>query len=97
MSLTPTILRGGWRPALAAVGVAAAMSTGASASAAGTCPNEAVREQQKSTYLPSCRGFEVASPANKNEQEVEGPNQYSKELSFKSAASSAAARASPKQ
>jgi hypothetical protein len=59
---------------------------GSAASAAETCPNQAVREQQNASYLPGCRGYELASPINKNEQEVEGPTQFAKELPFKAAA-----------
>jgi hypothetical protein len=51
-----------------------------------TCPNQAVRDQQPSSYLPHCRGYELVSPVNKNEQEVEGPTQFAKELAFKASA-----------
>ncbi len=34
--------------------------------AAGACPNEAAREEQHSTFLPDCRGYEMVSPADKN-------------------------------
>ena len=31
----------------------------------GDCPNEAIREEQNSTFLPDCRGFEMVSPVDK--------------------------------
>lgn len=31
-----------------------------------TCPNESVRQQQGSTYLPDCRGYELVSPVISN-------------------------------
>jgi hypothetical protein len=73
----------GFVSALVAV-VAAGLIPAASAGAQ-TCPNQAVRDQQSSSYLPECRAYELASPVNKNEQEVEGPTQYGKELSFQGA------------
>jgi hypothetical protein len=43
-------------------------------SLAAGCPNEAVREQQGATgLLPDCRGYEMVSPVNKNDQEVTVP------------------------
>ena len=32
----------------------------------GSCPNEARREEQGTTYLPDCRAFEMVSPPDKN-------------------------------
>ncbi len=60
------------RRALIVGSLAAGLALGvcsASASAQG-CPNEEQRLQQGSTYLAQCRGFELASPALKNEEEV---------------------------
>lgn len=39
-------------------------TTGAPAS--GPCPNEAIREEQHSTFLPECRAYEMVSPPDKN-------------------------------
>jgi hypothetical protein len=69
-----------------ALSVGVLLVPAAAAPAAETCPNQAVREQQKASYLPGCRAYELASPINKNEQEVEGPTQFAKELAFKAAA-----------
>src|SRR5664280_2246457 len=52
------------------------------ASAAEACPNEARRAEQKSTYLPDCRGFELASPPLKNGQEVEPPAADQKQVPY---------------
>jgi hypothetical protein len=68
--------------------IAGVLAPAGVSSAAETCLNQAVREQQASGYLPHCRGYELASPINKNEQEVEGPTQFAKELAFKAAANS---------
>ncbi len=57
--------------ALFAALLLASMLSVARASAAGTCPNEAIREEQGSTYLPDCRGYELVSPVLKNGAEVE--------------------------
>lgn len=35
-----------------------------------TCPNQAIRAQQDSTYLPDCRAYEMVSPVDKNGLEV---------------------------
>jgi hypothetical protein len=75
------------RGALATLALAASLVAGAAPASAATCPNEAIREQQGSTYLPDCRAYELASPVNKNEQEVEGPTQFVSEVAFKGAAS----------
>jgi hypothetical protein len=41
----------------------------------GSCPsNEAIREEQKSTYLPDCRAYEQVSPTDKNGGEINGIN-----------------------
>jgi hypothetical protein len=37
----------------------------------GNCPNEAVRIQQQSTYLPDCRAYEMVSPVDKNGTDVQ--------------------------
>jgi hypothetical protein len=58
------------RPTVAAVAIAAVLGsvvlTGPGPSAAaepsGGCPNEAIREQQSSTFLPECRAYEMVSP-----------------------------------
>jgi hypothetical protein len=42
----------------------------ASASAAEPCQNEAIREQQRSTFLPDCRAYEMVSPPDKNGGDV---------------------------
>ncbi len=36
----------------------------------GTCPNEAIRVEQHSTYLPDCRAFEQVSPVDKQGADV---------------------------
>lgn len=49
------------------LGLAAFLGSGpSSAAAAAACPNEAVRAQQYSTFLPECRAFELVSPPAKN-------------------------------
>ena len=61
---------------------------GTAASAAG-CPNEARRAEQQSSYLPECRGFELASPVNKYDEEVEVPGQVDHEVAYQAAANAA--------
>lgn len=39
---------------------------GRAPSALASCPNEAIRTEQHSTFLPDCRAYEQASPADKN-------------------------------
>jgi hypothetical protein len=34
------------------------------------CPNEALREEQGSTFLPECRAYEMVSPQDKNGEDV---------------------------
>lgn len=36
----------------------------------GNCPNEAIREEQHSTFLPDCRAYEQVSPVEKNGADV---------------------------
>lgn len=50
---------------LATVVLIAAVWAGAPAARA-ACPNEALREQQHSTFLPDCRAYEMVSPPEKN-------------------------------
>jgi hypothetical protein len=52
-------------PALAVLALSAA-----SASASETCPNEAIREEQHSTFLPDCRAYEMVSPPDKLGHEI---------------------------
>jgi hypothetical protein len=37
----------------------------------GSCPNEAIRQEQDSTYLPDCRAYEMVSPPDKNQGAVD--------------------------
>ena len=37
----------------------------------GSCPNEAIRIEQGSTYLPDCRAYEMVSPPDKNQGGVD--------------------------
>ncbi len=48
--------------ALAVALVTPLLTLAGAAGAAGTCPNEAVRSQQRATYLPECRAYELVSP-----------------------------------
>jgi hypothetical protein len=50
--------------------VAALWCAQGSALASESCPNEAIREEQHSTWLPDCRAFELVSPADKNGGDV---------------------------
>jgi len=77
-------------PAIAACMLVAALLPSTRASAAEACPNEAVRQAQGSSYLPNCRGYELASPLKKNDQEVEVPEVASAEVPFEAALSGAA-------
>jgi hypothetical protein len=54
----------------------------ASAANAQTCPNEAAREQQHSTYLPECRGYELSSPVKKNGEEVSKADLFASQVPF---------------
>lgn len=49
--------------AIASTAMVIAWAMSASPASATACFNEAVREQQSSTYLPECRGYELVSPA----------------------------------
>lgn len=66
------------RGAAVAVG-AAALVLGAcpmlsvASAAEGSCPNEARRAEQLSTYLPNCRAYEQVTPAAKDSAEPETP------------------------
>lgn len=58
-------MRGGRRRVLRSMVVFAvliAAGAAAPASSLAACPNEAIREQQGSTYLPECRAYEMVSP-----------------------------------
>jgi hypothetical protein len=46
--------------------------TTAGAAASGACPNEAIREEQHSTYLAECRAYEMVSPPDKNGGDIQG-------------------------
>ncbi len=80
-----TSLRKSYCCALVAIGVAAGLLPVATASAAGGCTNQAARDQQGAGYLPDCRAYELSSPVNKNEEEVEVPGQYIQEIPFAAA------------
>jgi hypothetical protein len=51
---------------LALLALATLLAGASSASAAEACPNEAIREEQHSTYLPDCRAYEQVSPTDKS-------------------------------
>jgi hypothetical protein len=56
---------------LTILGLAAFLGSGALPVAAGAgCPNEAIREEQHSTFLPDCRAYEKVSPPDKNGGDV---------------------------
>lgn len=76
---------------LGTIGVLVVASLGsATASLAATCPNQTIREQQGSTYLPDCRGYELASPVLKNGQEVEPKGVEVVQLPFRASDTGAA-------
>ena len=77
--------------ALAATTLVAVAGSPASASAA-ACPNEAVRVQQGvTTLLPECRGYEMVTPVNKNDEEVTVPSYTTGlEIPYQAAAQGAA-------
>lgn len=49
---------------VAVLGALAVMVASAAPAAAAECGNEAIREEQHSTYLAECRGYELVSPSN---------------------------------
>jgi hypothetical protein len=59
-------LRGHPRGPVLIVAAVCALFAAAAAQADAACPNEGLREQQHSTLLPQCRGYEMVSPPNKN-------------------------------
>jgi hypothetical protein len=61
-------------PLLVALAGIGALALPAGAAAEGPCPNEAIREEQHSTFLPECRAFEMVSPPEKNGLGVQGSN-----------------------
>src|SRR5664280_2051845 len=79
--------RGGLSLITAAV-LAALLLPTATASAA-SCPNQAIQEEQHAGYLPDCRGYELASPVNKNEEEVESPGVQGHQVPFDASAAGA--------
>jgi hypothetical protein len=69
---------------------AALVLAGGGVAGAETCPNAAVRAEQgvaegAAHVLPACRGYELASPALKNEEEVNVPDRFVAEASFQAA------------
>jgi hypothetical protein len=64
---TPRVL-----PAAVLAGVLAALSalSAAPASAAEACPNQTLRQEQRSTALPDCRAYELVSPPEKGGSDV---------------------------
>lgn len=74
---------------------AAALLVPAASARAGGCPNEAVRSEQgvqegAPHSLPVCRAYELVSPPQKNEQEVNYPDRFVREISFQAAVSGGA-------
>src|ERR1035437_2410202 len=61
---------------LALAGALLALLLSAAGASAAACPNEAIRTEQGSGYLPNCRAYEMVSPVEKNGQEVEVPEQF---------------------
>jgi len=57
---------------LCVLGLAAFLGSSApsAALAEGACPNEAIRQEQSSTFLPDCRAYEMVSPVDKNGADV---------------------------
>src|SRR5208282_2650166 len=54
------------------------------------CPNAAIRAEEgvadgAAHSLPECRAYELASPVEKNEQEVNAPDRFVREVSFQAA------------
>ena len=48
----------------------ALLGSGAPAAGADSCHNAAIRVQQHSTHLPGCRAFEMVSPPEKNDSDI---------------------------
>ncbi len=57
----------------------------AAPASAQSCPNEAARLQQGSTYLAQCRGYELASPVLKNGEEVVVQEVHGPQVPFEAA------------
>ena len=55
---------------VAVLGLAALLGASGPAAADTGCANGAIRDAQRATYLPDCRAYELASPANKNSTDV---------------------------
>ena len=50
---------------LCVLGLVALLGSGTPSAGAVSCPNEAIRAQQGSTYLPDCRAYEQVTPVDK--------------------------------